>query len=330
MNPDQLLVLAELAATRNAVITTHVNPDGDAIGSALGLWHLLRIHGCYATVVLPSAAPSNLQWMEGACDMVVYSEHTSGVLDGADAIFVLDLNAISRLGDLGAAIIASKAKIVNIDHHTHPEKFAHVAWIETSACSTGIMIAQCAMEMSTFTPAIAMCLYTGIMTDTGSFRFPRTTSDVHRVVAQLIDEGADPVRSYDEVMNRGSVGRTRLLGLSLSTMCVHANGALCTMIVRRADMLAHGCTTEDVEGFVSQTLALEGVTMGILFVELESEIKCSFRSKGKTHVRDLAARYGGGGHVYAAGARVKNRNFDEAVVEITREAESVLSYSLQN
>jgi len=297
-----------------------MNPDGDAIGSALGLWHILRARGVAATVVLPNSAPSNLLWMEGAADMLVYCVDAAAVLGQADTIFVLDLNAISRLGALGLAIVASTATIVNIDHHTYPEDFAHTSWIDTDACSTAIMIAQCAADLETFTPAIASCLYTGIMTDTGSFRFPRTTADVHRMVAKLIDEGANPVRAYDQVMNRGSIGRTRLFGLSLSTMELHANGAICTMIVRAADMLAHGCTTEDVEGFVSQTLALQGVAMGILFVELENEVKCSFRSKGDTYVRDLAAQYAGGGHVYAAGARIKGRVFNEVVAEIIQRA----------
>lgn len=313
-------ILTAIRSTRTAVITTHMNPDGDAIGSALGLWHLLRTLGCSATVMLPNAAPSNLMWMEGSGAMVVYGEDTAQILTGADTIFVLDLNAVSRLGDLGAAIVSSTATIVNIDHHTYPEDFAAETWIDTDACSTAVMIAHIADAIGTYTPAMAMCLYTGIMTDTGSFRFPRTTSDVHRTVATLIDEGADPVRSYDEVMNRGSVGRTRLLGLALSNMGVHASGRLCTMVVRNADMQANNCTREDVEGFVSQTLALEGVTMGILFVELNDETKISFRSKGDTYVRDLAALYGGGGHVYAAGARVKGRAFDEVVAEVTEKA----------
>lgn len=318
-------ILHAIRSTRTAVITTHLNPDGDAIGSALGLWHLLRGLGTTATVMLPNAAPSNLVWMEGADEMVVFEESTRHVLSKADTIFVLDLSAVSRLGDLGAAIVASTATVVNIDHHTHPENFAEVVWIDTDACSTSVMIAQVAAELEIYSPAMAMCLYTGIMTDTGSFRFPRTTSDVHRTVATLIDKGADPVRSYDEVMNRGSVGRTRLLGIALSTMGLHANGTLCTMVVRNSDMLANNCTREDVEGFVSQTLALEGVTMGILFVELEGETKISFRSKGNTHVRDLAALYGGGGHVYAAGARVKGRGFEEVVGEVTRKAVEIMT-----
>ncbi|MCX6140027.1 MAG: DHH family phosphoesterase, partial [Candidatus Kapabacteria bacterium] len=183
--------------TRTAVITTHMNPDGDAIGSALGLWHLLRTLGSTATVMLPNAAPSNLLWMEGAASMVVFDESTKQYLDEADTIFVLDLNAVSRLGDLGAAIVASPATVVNIDHHTHPEDFAIASWIDTDACSTAVMIVDIAEALNVTTPSMAMCLYTGIMTDTGSFRFPRTTSGVHRIVATLIDQGADPVRSFD-------------------------------------------------------------------------------------------------------------------------------------
>ena len=321
--PENILV--SMNASRNAVITAHINPDGDAVGSTLGLWHLLRTMGCNATVVLPNAAPSNLMWMEGSSEIVVFGDDAKRIMADADTIFVLDLNAISRLGEIGVAIQSSAATIVNIDHHTFPEDFASAAWVDVDACSTGIMIAMCADALNAFTPAMAMCLYTGIMTDTGSFRFPRTTSHVHRMVAKLIDEGADPVRSFDEVMNRGSIARTRLLGIALSTMSIYADGALCVMVVRGADMLAHECTTEDVEGFVSQTLALHGVKIGILFVELENETKCSFRSKGTTYVRDLAAQYGGGGHVYAAGARVKGRHFDEVVEEITAKAIDALT-----
>lgn len=317
-------ILDSISNVKSAVITTHINPDGDAIGSALGLWHLLISRGCKATVVLPNASPSNLTWMDGAEHMVVFENSIKDLIQSADTIFVLDLNDASRLGALGDAVVASLATIVNIDHHTYPKDFASVAWIDTEACSTAVMIAQVANDLGCKSESMAMCLYTGIMSDTGSFRFPRTTSEVHRIVARLIDQGADPVRSYEEVMNQGTLGRTRLLGLALTTMTLRANGAICTMLVREADMKANNCTREDLEGFVNQALALEGVSMGILFAELGTEAKVSFRSKGGTFVRDLAAQYGGGGHVYAAGARVPLGNFDEIVEQITGVAEQFL------
>jgi phosphoesterase RecJ-like protein len=309
--------LRALRASSTVIVTTHRNPDGDAIGSALGMWHMLRAMGKSATVVLPNAPPSNLIWMEGASSMRVYDPDLDALIDAADTVVVLDLNAVSRLEALGSAIMRRTDRtIINIDHHTKPEAFATVQWIDEEACSTASMVCDLAAALGVLTADMAMGLYTGIMTDTGSFRFPRTTASVHRTVATLIEAGADPVRAYDEVMNRGSVGRAQLLGLALSTMGIHAEGRLCTMVVRSADMERFGCTTEDTEGFVAQTLALQGVTMGILFVERPDEVKISFRSKGNAYVRDLAARYGGGGHVYAAGARVLGGTVDTVVPDV--------------
>lgn len=309
-------VLAALRDHRSCIITTHINPDGDAIGSALGMFHLLRCLGVTSRVILPSPAPSNLVWFDGAEHLEVYTPELSADIEQAQCIIVLDLNARSRLRELGEAISKSSAPVINVDHHTHPEDFAHVAWIDTDACSTCSMVAELARIAGVRDASMAMCLYTGIMTDTGSFRFPRTTSAVHRIVADLLDQGADPVRSYELVMNQGSVLRARLLGEALRSMQLHADGRLCVMTLSKDTLDHYGCTTDDTEGFVHHTLSLAGVDMGILVIELETEIKCSFRSKGDVLVRDLAARYGGGGHVYAAGARIAARPLDDVLTDV--------------
>lgn len=274
-------------------------------------------------MILPNAAPSNLQWLPGWSEALVWNQDLLPVLAEADTVVVLDLNAVSRLGELGRAITESHASLINIDHHTHPEDFARFAWIDTEACSTCVMIAGligASGAAASMPEEAAMCLYTGIMTDTGSFRFPRTTADVFRTVSNLVNHGADPVRAYEEVMNQGSVGRAQLLGKTLSEMSVLANGRLCVMTVQQQDLEQYGCTLEDTEGFVQQTLTLQGVTMGILVIELASEIKISFRSKGTAYVRDLAAEYGGGGHVYAAGARIQGVAFTNALERIKQQA----------
>lgn len=309
----------------SCIITTHINPDGDAIGSALGMWHLLRNLGIAARVFLPSPAPDNLRWLDGAENLEVFSPELTSDIERASCIVVLDLNSRSRLRDLGSAISRSSAMVINIDHHTLPEDFANVAWIDTDACSTCIMVAELARHAGVRDPSMALCLYTGIMTDTGSFRFPRTTAEVHRIVADLLEQGADPVRSYDLVMNQGSVLRARLLGEALRSMELHANGRLCVMVLSSSILAQYGCTTDDTEGFVHHTLSLTGVDMGILIIELASEIKCSFRSKGDVGVRDLAARYGGGGHIYAAGARIPGRRLEDVVTDVISAAEQVLS-----
>jgi phosphoesterase RecJ-like protein len=167
--------------------------------------------------------------------------------------------------------------------------------------------------------AAAQCLYVGLMTDSGGFRFPRTTPEVFRLAAQLVESGADPVIAYEKVFNTNSVHRTRLLGHALAGMILH-DGKLCTMTVTQADLAMYGCTIEDTEGFVHHTLSLEGVQMGVLFVELPGQIKCSFRSKGNVYVHALAASYNGGGHVHAAGARVPGRPLSEVMTEVVARA----------
>lgn len=286
---------------------------------------MARQLGLSARVILPSPAPDNLLWFDGAENLEVFTPELAIDIEQAACIVVLDLNARSRLRDLGEAISRSSALVINVDHHTHPEDFAHVAWIDTEACSTCSMVAEIARCADVTDAAMSMCLYTGIMTDTGSFRFPRTTSDVHRTVAELIDQGADPVRSYELVMNQGSVLRARLLGEALRSMQLHANGRLCVMTLSKTMLDQYGCTTDDTEGFVHHTLSLSGIDMGILFIELDAEVKCSFRSKGDVFVRDLAARYGGGGHVYAAGARIPARPLGDVVNDVVTAATAVLA-----
>lgn len=309
-----------LTSARKVLLTTHRNPDGDAMGSALGLSWLLRSHGLQTVVVVPTPVPANLLWMPGADDVVVYEEGKAVVTHDIDLICVLDLNAVSRLAALGEELISSGRPIVNIDHHTHPEDFARLQWIDTSAAATAAMIVTLSRGLWQMTAEAATCLYAGILTDTGGFRFPRTTSALLRDVADLVDAGADPVRIYDEIYNQSSFGRTRLLGKALSTMELHAGGTICTMIVTQADLQHYGCSVDDTDGFVSNTLALEGVRVGILFVEIPGYSKTSFRSKGTMYVRDLAAEYGGGGHNYAAGARIPTTSFAETVQSVIKRA----------
>lgn len=319
-----------LSVARSVVITTHVNPDGDAVGSALGMMHWLKGRGLNCTVVLPNAAPSNLQWLPGAADMLTYSSKVDVLIAQADLVIVLDLNTLTRLGELGARIAESPATIVNIDHHSHPQDFASVAIVYTDACSTCYLLAELILMIDgqpALTGELAQCLYTGIMTDTGSFRFPRTNERVFVLAGMLVGHGADPVETYDAVMNQSSFGRSRLLGIALASLQLLADGRLCTMSVRRKDLIDTGCNVDDVEGFVHHTLTIAGVQAGILFVEVDGEVKCSFRSKGATYVRDLAAIYGGGGHVHAAGARVRQRGFDNVVTTVTTSALELFSGS---
>lgn len=339
-----------LAKAQNVVITAHINPDGDAVGSSLGLYHALKDMGKSVRVILPTPVPSTMAWMPGVDVVEIYSLDPTITLGNADTVVVLDLNSVSRLKDIGALIVSfanrsktdmgegtktdmgegtkadvgghsktdSAVQIINIDHHTEPEDFADVQLVDTTAAATCQMLVDVLRLMPgvTMSSDCATCLYTGIMTDTGSFHFPRTTSSLHRIVADLIDSGADPVRIYDNVYNHSPVARMRMLGFALSSMTTHHNGRLCMMVIEKADMIRFGCTIDDIEGYVHNTLEVDGVDVGVLLVELPNEIKCSFRSKGTVYVNELAKKYGGGGHVYAAGARVKNATLHEVLTSV--------------
>ncbi len=321
-----------LGRAQSVVITAHINPDGDAVGSALGLYHALTTMGKHVRVIMPTPVPGTMCWMPGMDVVEVFGVNPTITFGDADTIVVLDLNSVSRLKDLGVLITSTRAatniRIVNIDHHTEPEDFADVQLVDTSAAATCQILVQviALMTNAPLSADAATCLYTGIMTDTGCFHFPRTTASLHRYVADLIDAGADPVSIYDNMYNHSPVARMRMLGYALSSMSTHHDGRLCAMVIEQKDLLRFGCTTDDVEGYVHNTLAVDGVEIGVLLVELPNEVKCSFRSKGNVYVNELAKKFGGGGHVYAAGARVKNASVNEVLASVIESSASALGH----
>lgn len=317
------------------VLTSHINPDGDAVGSVLSLYHLFRALGKTVNVILPSEVPENLRWLPGASVIQVFESSHSSVISDADLLVVLDLNDVNRLGALGEALVGSGVDIINVDHHTHPKQFAKAQWIDTDSAATCAMLDTFVTDLISqrgehLAPLqrqeIATCLYVGIMTDTGSFRFPRTTSEIHRVVARLIEEGADPVMAYENIMNTSSPARTKLLGAALSAMEFFAGNQLCVMQVSKEHFIESGCVVADLDGFVHHTTASRGVQIGVLLVELQDEIKCSLRSKGAKHVRDIAAKYGGGGHVYAAGVRITGMSLSDAKAAVVSDCITELQH----
>ena len=288
-----------LAAFRDAekiAITTHVNPDGDAIGSALGLWNALTGRGKQVVVVNHSPTPANMRFLPGADDIHVFRpERDFPLLTTADVICVLDVNNLPRIESVGAAVEAAQCAKIVIDHHREPQEFADIYAIETDASSTCQMIAQLLFAGKYhISPATATALYTGIMTDSGNFRFPRTDAALHRLVAQLIECGADPVAIYEEVFNAGSYARVKLLGRALAGMELVAGEKICAITVHQADFAETGAHLDDTEGFVQNTLAIAGVQLGILFVELDGVVKASLRSKGSVSAANIAKQFGGG------------------------------------
>ena len=305
------------------VLTTHVNPDGDGLGACMALGLALQQCGKRVRLINTSDTPHNYLWMNGealAFERYEHSHHAAEIA-AADTIIVVDMNDKARLRTLGDPIMASPARKVIIDHHLNPESWAQELLVDTDACASGEIAFRLIEQMigEQFSRPIAEALYAAIMTDTGSFRFPRTDPEVHQMVGRLIACGADPTDMYERVYNQSSVNRLNLLGRALSGLQLKFNGAVAIMTVTREMFSETNAQADDVEEFVQQTLMVKGTRMGVLIVELRDGVKLSFRSKGTVHVNGLAAHFAGGGHAHAAGARIHGRSLADVRDEVLRE-----------
>jgi phosphoesterase RecJ-like protein len=312
------------------IITTHMNPDGDAIGTALGLYHYLKEIGSNAQVVINDDVPYNFSFLPDADKIIQYSEKDNlQIIINADLIIVVDLSDASRLKGMENAILSSKAKKIVIDHHIDPKEFADVYIIDTEASSAGEIVYKFLnyLGIEKINSFGAEALYTAIMTDSGNFRFPRTDSELHIIVADLIDKGADPVKIYNEVYAKVPFRKMRLLGIAYNNMNLYFNGKLLLMHLTADDIQKAEATEDDVEDFVETLLNVDGVQIGILITEAldKSVIRISFRSKGDFSVRDIALKFNGGGHFHAAGARVYDSDLQTVRHHILEEIASLIS-----
>jgi len=313
-----------LKNSKNIIITTHMNPDGDAIGSALGLYHYANELGCNAEVIINDEVPYNFLFLPDASKIRQYNDvdHQKQI-KAADALFVVDLNDTTRLKDMEQAILESNAKKIVIDHHIDPKDFADVYIVDTEASSAGELIYKflVSIDINLLNKKASESLYTAIMTDSGNFRFPRTDSELHRIVADLIDKGADPVAIYNDVYAKVPFRKMRLLGIAYSNMNLYFNGKLLVMYLTSDNLQEADANDNDVEDFVETLLKVDGVQIGILLTEAidKSVIRISFRSKGDYSVRDIALKFGGGGHFHAAGARVYNSDIQQVQHSVLEE-----------
>lgn len=314
--------------SNNFVITTHMNPDGDAIGSELALARYLKSIGKQVRIINHSHTPEFLKFMMNTNDEIEIFDQSSHseVMKQTDIIVVLDLNQLSRTGDLRELIGMSPAKKVCIDHHEFPENFSNIEIIDAEKSSTGEMIYDLLSEVKfKIDYNIALPIYVAILTDTGSFKYDRTTPKVHRIAAELLETGIDTKSVYREVYDQGSANRIKLLGKALNSLTLFCDGKASYMKVTRSDLAETGTIEEDVEGFVNYNLTIKGVEVGIFFFELEDGIKASFRSVSKVPVNKLAKEFGGGGHFFAAGVRLTGKNIETSINRIISETEKYIS-----
>jgi bifunctional oligoribonuclease and PAP phosphatase NrnA len=299
-----------LASPRLITIVSHKNPDGDAIGSSLGLYHYLIGKGHTVSVVMPTDYPQFLKWMDGTAIVLNHERDAhrgEALVMDCDVLFCLDFNTPDRAFNLEKSIRASRAKKVMIDHHPQPEPFVDFMLSDTSSCSTAQLVHRFITLMGdkVTSKACAECLYTGILTDSGSFRFPSVTSETHRIVADLLDAGVDHAAVYDLIHNAGSEQRIRLLGYCINDKLtvMHEFGVGFISLSMQEKERFH-FRPGDTEGTVNYPLSIEGVHFSAMFIEDKDTVKISFRSIGDFDVNAFSrAHFDGGGHRNAAGGR---------------------------
>lgn len=303
---------AYLETPRNIVIIGHKNPDGDAVGSTLGLKHYLDLKGHAAQVLMPNEFPDFLHWIPGVDTVYRFDRQNNQcvkALKKSEIIFLLDFNALHRVGDdMKNTLEKYENDFALIDHHQQPDEFEYM-YSDTEICSTCQMVysfIEMMGDVDLIDKNIATCLYTGIMTDTGSFRFRSTTSKTHRIIADLIDRGAENDRIHSNVYDANSYSRLQLLGQSLSNLKVLPEFKTAFITLSQEEKNKFNYEKGDTEGVVNYALSLKGIVFAVIFIEdiEQGIIKISFRSKGSFSVNKFARSYfNGGGHDNAAGGR---------------------------
>lgn len=312
-----------LIVPRRIVITTHHKPDGDALGSSLGLYNYFIQKGHYVKVITPSDYPVFLQWMPNNPEVIVYTENeeqSGKYIAEADLIFCLDFNALSRINTMADVVKSSSAKKVMIDHHLEPEGFDDYRHWTINACATAQLvydfIANVMAEPQLINKDVATCLYTGIMTDSGSFRFPTTTPQVHYIVADLISKGAENAKIHQLVYDNFSESRLRFLGYCLLNkleVFTEYNAALIS--VSAQELETYNIDTGDTEGLVNYALTINGIRLAALIIERQDKVKLSLRSTGDFPANEICKKYfNGGGHRNAAGG-ISEKPFEDVVAE---------------
>lgn len=305
----------ELNGKRNIIITMHQKPDGDAMGSALGLYHFLNKFEHNISVISPTNWPAFLNWMPGVKKVLDYErdkEKSDKLINEADWIFCLDFNTLSRTKSMEQILSDSSVERILIDHHQLPqsEKFAY-GISDVSKSSTAEMVYDfiVASGHKNFIDLnCAACLYTGVMTDTGSFRFPSTTASVHEMVAELKKLGLNHSEIHEKIFDNFPETRFKFIGnvlLNRMEVFYEYNTALIT--VPQADLIKFDIRTGDTEGLVNFPLSISGIKLAAIIIDRGEERKCSFRSKGDFDVNTFARKYfNGGGHINAAGGQTKD------------------------
>lgn len=292
------------------VITGHKNPDGDSVGSSLALYHFVKALGKDAAICHPDPCPEFLNWIKGKTEIAEFDHEEKKVTDlllDADLIFCLDYNGASRLGEgMGAVLEMATGKKVMIDHHMQPDDFVDIAVSHPEVCSTCQLIFEL-IEHSGYAHLlnvhIGEAVYLGLMTDTGSFRFPAVEPRTHEIAAKILSLGVEHWKIHESTYDHNRVEKIKLRShILVEHLELLTEYKVAIISVSEEELNSFNYVQGDTEGLVNIALSLEGVNVAVFFSERNGRVKISFRSKGNAFVNELAkTHFNGGGHKFAAG-----------------------------
>jgi len=298
-----------LSSSKKIIIIPHKNPDGDALGSAISLNLFLNKTGHQSQIISPNDYPDFLKWLPTEEEILKFSnqeKRSKELIKSADLIFTLDFNNLSRIEDLAPFVENSEAVKIMIDHHENPSNYSQISYSDPSIGSTCEMVFNLLYSLNkvVIDRKIATCLYTGIMTDSGSFRFPSTTHKTHQIISKLIQKGANPSEIHQKIYDCFTLDRLQLLGVAIFNLKKINNLPVVYITLSQKELNQNNFKKGDTEGFVNYGLCLKGIKLAVIMIENQQDkiIKLSFRSKGKFDVNNFAKKYfNGGGHINAAG-----------------------------
>jgi phosphoesterase RecJ-like protein len=309
-----------LDTKRSIFLTTHLRPDGDAIGSILALYLFLKSNGHEVTAVIPSEYPYYFDWFPSISELLNYQTHKEQVLEKlrkADVVFAVDFNQLKRNGDLGQIISETSIPKVLIDHHTLPDDGFEFTFSDTSASASAELVFEIIRQLDPDllnNPDIATCLYSGIVTDCGMFKYPSTTSRTHAIASRLLESGIQIGRINTLLFDNFQEKRLRYWGHCFSEkLQVRDDLHLTILTVSKKELNENHLKTSDLEGLAGFPLILDNIYLSVLFIEREKYVKVSFRSKFDFPTNQLARKYfNGGGHLNASGGEI-NLSLEESV-----------------
>lgn len=320
-------IIDRIRASSKILLTTHINPDGDGLGAEAAMFHALMEIGKQPVIINDSSLSQEYQFLNNEQIFETYnlSAHQT-ILQNIDLVIVFDIGSPDRLGRLGKDLVAFGCPMICIDHHPNNHGRFQIAVIDTDAPATVSLVFELIMALDTrlMNKKIAESLYTGILTDTGSFRFDNITPEGFEMAAELMRYGVKPSEIYAHIYENSTPERTKLLGMILQEIHFDLEGRLAWFIITQKQIRKAGAKTEEVDGFTEVVRSIKGVEVAIMFLEVnKNRVRINFRSKGNFIINRVAQMFNGGGHPFAAGAAL-DTTIDEIVDKVLTEVRKLI------